>query len=70
MSDVRENTSNQFSESEEKLINLYEDRLHHGFGEIVVFIKTGKNDKREVMIKSGRFYKYMIPEDQIDKREE
>ena len=48
------------------IINLVNNQLKHGFGEINVVFEIGKGKKRHVIIKHGMSYKYVISEDEID----
>lgn len=49
----------------QQLLRFVRERLEHGFGEITFKTRIGKNDVREVILKSGDSMLYRITLDQL-----
>jgi hypothetical protein len=56
---------NQYQDMMQQLLRFVTARLEHGFGEITFETKIGKNNVREVLLKSGNSLRYRITLDQL-----
>lgn len=60
---------NQYQDMMQQLHRFIRDRLNNGYGEITFETRIGKNDVREVLLKSGDSMLYRIPFDQLAQEE-